>query len=175
MVVPRKPLLLLNVDGVLAPFGSAAKPAGFTEHVLQTELLGDHRVWLNLDHGAMLQPLQDHFEFIWCTGWEDEAPLALGPLFGLRSAPVIHLTYGTTIELPLNKLPNILDFTEGKAVAWIDDDLGHREREWADARAEATLLLTPDPTIGLQPSHIDALMSFAASVVPEASTATTEI
>lgn len=161
MVASDKPLLLLDVDGVFAPFGMGTKPVGYSQHVLNTQFLGDHNVWLNTEHGDWLRPLQDTFDFIWCTDWEDEAPMLLAPLMDLKPAPVIHFLQRTIIDLPLNKLPNVIDFAATKPLVWIDDNLGKREQDWAESRGVPTLLIAPDANIGLVPSHIGQLEAFA--------------
>lgn len=173
MVASSKPLLLLDVDGVFAPFGMATKPSSYSQHTLHTQFLGDHEVWLNLEHGDWLRPLQNTYDFIWCTDWEDEAPMVLAPLLGLKPAPVIHFSQRTIIDLPLNKLPMVIDFATSKPLVWIDDNLGHREHEWASERSNPTLLIAPDANTGLIPEHIDQLETFARELLAtEASHAT---
>jgi hypothetical protein len=65
----NKPLLLVDVDGVISLFGfsSDSRPAG---------------AWMNVDGirhrisataGAHLQALAATFDLVWCTGWEEKA------------------------------------------------------------------------------------------------------
>lgn len=161
-MTPRtKPLLLLDVDGVLAPFGPTIKPTGFRQHTLHTELLGDHKVWLNSQHGDWLRPLQELFDFVWCSGWEDEAPQLLGPILGLAPAPVIHFNQRAVINLPLNKLPDVADFVGDRPLAWLDASLQEKDYRWASER-DRTLLIAPEHNVGLLHEHIDRLQQFAA-------------
>ncbi len=163
-MTPRsKPLLLLDVDGVLAPFGQATKPSGFSRHTLHTELLGDHQVWLNTEHGDWLRPLQESFNFVWCSGWEDEAPQLLGPILKLKPAPVIHFNQRSVINLPLNKLPDVIEFVSNRPLAWLDASLQAKDYQWARDR-DHTLLIAPNHNIGLVKEHIEQLERFASEV-----------
>jgi hypothetical protein len=53
-----KPLLLLDVDGVLTPYAAPAQPANFRAYTLE-EL-----VWLAPDHGDWLRPLCALFHIV---------------------------------------------------------------------------------------------------------------
>ena len=73
-----KPLLLVDVDGVISLFGFApdARPAG------RFEIVDGIAHFLSATAGEHLRRLADHFEPVWCTGWEEKAneylPHALG-------------------------------------------------------------------------------------------------
>src|SRR5689334_11279557 len=94
----RKPLLLLDVDGVLIPYAAPKQPDGFEQHILQGE-----QVWLAPHHGAWLRPLCDRFQLVWATGWEHDANRLIGPILGLPELPVIEFdrdASGRFIKLP---------------------------------------------------------------------------
>ena len=73
-----RPLLLIDVDGVISLFGfdHAAPPAG------RYELVDGIAHFLSGSAGEHLRRLAPAFELAWCTGWEEKAndylPLALG-------------------------------------------------------------------------------------------------
>jgi hypothetical protein len=150
-----KPLLLLDVDGVLAPLLTGGTvPDGFAEHTV----MGD-RLLLSQLHGEWLVALSDDFELVWATSWEDDAQ-AIAPLLGLpTNMPVIRL--GDVEQPGTWKLAAIARYVGDRPLAWVDDDLGEDAFEWAGARSAPTLLLRADPRIGLLPSHIDQLVRFA--------------
>lgn len=81
--LPGRPLLLLDVDGVLTVLGPA--PA---EGILAGNGLP---AFVQIAHGAprRLRQLSDHFDLIWATMWESEANELLAPALGLPSLPVI--------------------------------------------------------------------------------------
>ena len=74
-----KPLLLVDVDGVISLFGFSpdAPPEGEWLHV-------DGILHLCSAHAAQHLPdLGDHFELVWCTGWEEKANDYLPQWLGL--------------------------------------------------------------------------------------------
>lgn len=173
MTAARKPLLLLDVDGVLAPFGMATKPTSYEQHTLETEFLGDHKVWLNPAHGQWLASLEDVVDLAWCTGWEDEAPRLLGPMLNIKPAPVVRFRERDVIDLPLNKLPAVTDFVSDRAVVWIDDNHSGRETAWAKDREAPTLLITPNHNVGLSQEHIAQARTFAEDLLASTARQTT--
>src|SRR5947209_10020963 len=73
-----KPLLLIDVDGVISLFGfdPARPPPG------RFALVDGIAHFLSATAGAHLRELAADYELVWCTGWEEKAnehlPLALG-------------------------------------------------------------------------------------------------
>ena len=86
-----KPLLLLDVDGVLNPFprltaNGHTAPAPYEVHTLEPRgAVEPVRVLLNPDHGQALASLSEVFVLVWATTWEDEANRLIAPLLSLRS------------------------------------------------------------------------------------------
>jgi hypothetical protein len=155
-----KPLLLVDVDGVISLFGfsSDERPPGVFLTVDGIPHLLSQRA------GQHLRVLAPAFELVWCTGWEEKAdeylPLALGLPAGLP-----HLRFdGTPGQDRHWKLDAIDDLAGAeRPVAWIDDD--HRGCEdWADERPGATLLLTTAPEVGITDAHVQRLLDWARSV-----------
>lgn len=149
MNADAKPLLLLDVDGPLNPF-RATRPGGYTAHRLPSDGM-TFNVWLNHDHGRMLLDLADEHqaELVWCTTWEHDANMSVGPHIGLPELPVIEL--GHTADQW--KFGAVIDYAAGRSLAWLDDDfpLFPREREWFFGRRAGTptLLHLVDPAVGL--------------------------
>lgn len=149
-----RPLLLIDVDGPLNPYGAKAhrRPAGYDTHRLTpTGHFGKpYRVWLNQQHGPMLLAFAEQFdlELAWATTWEHDANKLIGPRIGLPALPVIEFRFSATQW----KYNAVLDFARGRKMAWIDDDFDHykTERAWFEnQRTEPTLLHYIDPKIGL--------------------------
>jgi hypothetical protein len=154
-----RPLLLIDVDGVISLFGfdPARPPAG------QFQLVDGIAHFLSGTAGPCLVELIDAFELVWCTGWEEKAndylpfvlglsgPLPLVTFDGLRRPAAAHW-----------KLAGIDAYAgAGRPLAWIDDAHDRRCAAWARARAAPTLLLATDPAVGLTVEHVAQLLAWA--------------
>ncbi len=160
----QKPLLLVDIDGVLNPFTADSVPDGFEEHHL-----AGMRVLLSRAHGEWLRELGSEFELVWATTWEAEANLLIGPLIGLPELPFITFTPSEpTFEGYTIKLPDVIAFVGDRPAAWIDDDLSSDVRYWSHWRRTElgipTLLVDVYPRLGLSESHVERLRSFAAEI-----------
>ena len=83
--MPR-PALLLDVDGVLNPYGTVTCPEGFTEYDL---FAGEEPVRLCPAHGEWINELQHVFDVAWATAWNDDANRLLAPLLRIAALPVV--------------------------------------------------------------------------------------
>jgi hypothetical protein len=97
--VPR-PALLLDVDGVLNPYGTVTCPEGFTEHDL---FAGEEPVRLCPAHGEWITELRHVFDVAWATAWNDDANRLLAPLLGIAALPVV--TMPSPPFQPRDKIP----------------------------------------------------------------------
>jgi len=159
-----KPLLLLDIDGVLCPETlDGALPAGCE--------------WLGVSGGRVpfdgrnldrLRRLRSAFDCVWATSWEEEANERIGPAHGLPALPVICL--GSSADAPFGttwKLAAVATFAGERPLAWVDDDLWEDAFAWAAVRSAAgvpTLLLRPEPRQGWTAVQVDELLAFAATV-----------
>src|SRR5436309_2292159 len=77
-----RPLLLLDVDGVISLFGfnPASPPAG------RFELVEGIAHFLSATAGDHLRELSRDFELAWCSGWEEKADQYLPVALGIPSA-----------------------------------------------------------------------------------------
>ena len=160
-----RPLLLVDVDGVLSLFGfdGASPPAGrgaLIEGV--PHLLSQHAA-------NLLIRLADAFDCVWCTGWEERADEHLPHLLGLpRGWP--HLTFprapGPGVSTAGHwKLASIDAFAgPHRPLAWIDDAFDASCFEWAAGRPGPTLLVATYPAVGLTESQATALAGWAAKL-----------
>lgn len=159
---PDRPLLLVDIDGVLSLFGfdPARPPEGRFITVDGIIHFLSHAV------GERLRGLASQFELVWCSGWEEKAdehlPFALGLPRGLA-----HLRFARD-ERPDGrhwKLAAIDEFVgSDRPLAWIDDGHDASCRAWAAARQAPTLLIGTDPTIGLTEAHTAQLLAWAQGV-----------
>jgi hypothetical protein len=156
-----RPLLLVDVDGVLNPLATAHPGAGYQRH----EILG-YPLWLTCEHGAWLDELATVFELMWATTWEHDANRFIAPAVGLAARlPVIEFREGRMTADGIWKRPAVERATAGRPFAWVDDDFGPSDFAWAARRTAAgapTLLLACDPLVGLTRAHVDAALTWAA-------------
>jgi hypothetical protein len=85
-----RPVLLLDVDGVVNPYDGGCPP-GYAEHDL---FPGEEPVRINPDHGRWIIELLGHYDVVWATGWNDEANDRLAPLLGIAPLPVLTMPAG---------------------------------------------------------------------------------
>jgi hypothetical protein len=152
-----KPLLFMDIDGVLSLFGfrSDSRPAG---------------VWLNVEGivhlisataSEHLQRLAVAFDLVWCSGWEEKANEHLLAALVLPNA-LPFLTFSVSDgALEHWKLDAIEAHAGDRALAWVDDAHDDSCRAWASARAAPTLLVSTDPPTGLTDAHVEALERWA--------------
>lgn len=153
----NKPLLLLDVDGVLIPYAARERPAGFLPYSLLGEV-----VWLSPQHGAWLQPLAHQFQLTWATSWEHDANRLIAPIVGLPALPVIEFPRDVTGRFL--KFPIIERVVANQPFVWIDDELTPAIHAWADQRRTPTLLADVDPAIGLTQAIVARIMLFSAEL-----------
>ncbi|MGW1279763.1 hypothetical protein ACWD4V_22825 [Streptomyces tsukubensis] len=167
-----KPLLLIDVDGPLNPYGAKPerRPAGYTTHRMRPEGWREKkplRVWLNPGHGGELLLLADRFELVWATTWKGEANRWLAPPLGLPELPYIDwpVMHGRSPRGTFWKTRYVLDYAAGRPFAWVDDEITELDREFVEQKhLAAALLLRIDHRIGLTGPDFVALEEWAAAL-----------
>jgi hypothetical protein len=172
-----RPLLLVDIDGVVSLFGFAphAAPAGSFHSI------DGIPHFLSATAAAHLLALGEIFELVWCSGWEERANEYLPALLGLpaelpflRFAPAVRAASGLAGSgaeragrPPIGrghwKLDAIDAYAEGRALAWIDDCLDEACDAWAAARTAPTLLVRTQAAVGIDESHVAELIRWAAA------------
>ncbi len=157
-----KPLLLVDVDGVISLFGfdPGAPPPG------RFALVEGIAHYLSATAGDHLRALTVAFELVWCTGWEEKAGEYLPPALGLQEH-IPHLSFDRW-RGPTNahwKLAAI-DAYAGpeRPLAWIDDAHDAGCQAWAAARRGPTRLITTSAAVGLTKVAVDDLLEWARAM-----------
>lgn len=175
-----KPLLLMDVDGVLCPFmhgkfvafdGSEPwisditwKPQG-NEYVLHPS-----GVFWSPNNTTRIRRLMENFDMNWCTGWGKKANRVISPMHDLPPFKVVSLGgggYERYDRMPHWKGVGIVAHVGDRPFAFVDDDINRDTVRWAETRTESgipTLCLPTHPDVGLTDEHVSLLEVFAAGV-----------
>jgi hypothetical protein len=161
-----QPQLLVDVDGVLNVLSLRQPGKGFRRHVVH-----GFPLWLTLQHGQWLTELGVAFEVVWATTWEHDANTHIAPRIGLAQVlPVIEFRHGRMRSRPAEgiwKRPDVERATQGRALAWLDDDFTAADFDWAARRTATqapTLLLACDPLVGMTRQHVEEALAWAAEL-----------
>lgn len=138
-----KPVLLLDVDGVLNVYGRRGvknRTGGYFPSVV---VVGDtdYSLTLHRDNAALLYSLKDLFDFVWCTSWNYLANDHIAPLFDWDTFPVLELddsdvTWTYTDDRLHWKTATVADaFSDGGVYAgrrfvWVDDETTRTDKNY---------------------------------------------
>ncbi|MGP3989846.1 HAD domain-containing protein [Streptomyces sp. 3N207] len=163
----QRPLLFLDVDGPLIPFGrepqqypasaTAADPFDTSANPLLTRI--------DPEHGRRLAALP--CEVVWATTWMADANDCIAPRLGLPPLAVVNWPEPSDIDDQDErsglhwKTRTIVEWAAGRAFAWIDDELTGADRAWVAAHHQGPALLhRVDPRHGLTDADFAALDSW---------------
>lgn len=161
-VTNQRPILFVDVDGVISLFGfpSTRRPPG-TFHWVDgvAHCIGTHC-------GARLRRLAERYDLVWATGWEEKANEYLPFLLELPRDEYPALTFeGRAIFGSAHwKLEAIEEYAEGRPAAWIDDSIDRTCRAWAERRDPPTLLVETEAPVGITEEDVELLLAWADEV-----------
>lgn len=163
-----RPLLLLDVDGVLNPYRGDhqwLRIWGYRSEALSLPS-GIHQVWWKPAHGRLLLELVEEtgVELAWVTAWGGRANDLLSPRLGLPVLPVVEFDRHDVLW----KFAAVFDFADGRPLAWLDDEFGVHPSgtDWfRHVRGDApTLLHDVQPLTGLIRPDVAAVRAWASSL-----------
>ena len=151
------PLLFLDVDGPLLPFGGSA------QHDLGEVAEIPHLARLRRDSGPRLAGLP--CTLVWATTWLEDANTEIAPLLGLPDLPVVTwpepdgATQREDQWLGLCwKTRTVAAWAAGRPFAWVDDEITDADRDWvSEHHRYQALLRTVDASTGLTDQDFIAL------------------
>ncbi len=158
----QKPILFLDVDGVISLFGFSP----------DDDIPGRFH-WIDgIGHcipeacGPRLGLLEERYELVWATGWEEKANEYLPFILGLpfRDLPVLSFDGRVAFGAAHWKLDAIQEYAGNRPAAWIDDNLDETCRLWARRRSAPTLLVETTPESGMTDEHVALLLEWAGNI-----------
>ena len=162
------PLLFLDVDGPLIPFGatSAQVPHGYPTYPLD-----------GMPPGAEANPLLARIdpalgprlaalpcELVWATTWMADANACVAPRLGLPPLPVVDWPEPSEEDGRARLHWNtraLSRWAAGRSFAWVDDEITDADRAWVAAHHDRPCLLhRVDARLGLTDADFAALSAW---------------
>lgn len=167
-----KPHLLLDVDGVVFPYGAIAwqvgqKPKDWDEPYIITKWQDGffgNPAWCHLPQRILdgVQMLHEHFDITWAS-LRGESAKQFENLLGLPSLPFIDFNFqpGDVYIRKEAKVRQLEEFARNadRPFAWIDD--AAIPAKWKPETNQDFALVEPDPKVGLTLGQCAILMEFA--------------
>ncbi|MDF3144002.1 MULTISPECIES: HAD domain-containing protein [unclassified Streptomyces] len=165
---PERPLLFLDVDGPLIPFGSPSGHPQVATAAAAAPADQGNPLLTRLDPGIGARLMALGCPLVWATTWMDEANEAVAPRIGLPPLPVVEWLDTGAAEGPRGlhwKTRSLVEWANGRPFIWVDDEISGTDRQWvAGSHPGPSLLHRVDPVKGLTEADFTTLATWLCTV-----------
>jgi len=162
--LPERPILFVDVDGVISVFGFPMdEPPPGSFHTIDgiVHCISERA-------GERLARLASAFDLVWATGWEEKANEYLPHLLNLDGdLPVLSFDGRAVFGSAHWKVDAIDAYAADRPAAWIDDFIDETCREWAERRSAPTLLIETDSATGITDGDVEKLLAWAVQIAAD--------
>lgn len=166
MLDASRPILFLDVDGTLLPFGGPGMPAVPDAPEVWTASSNPYLGRIDRSLGPLLTGLG--CDLVWATAWMDDANEVIAPLLGLLQLPVADLpAYSGDLEDDRLqwKTKALVRIAEGRPFVWVDDAIGEADRWFVELEHPGEALLRKvDSAVGVTAADLDVIAEWVAGI-----------
>ncbi|MEU0832745.1 HAD domain-containing protein [Streptomyces sp. NPDC005969] len=157
----ERPVLFLDVDGPLIPFGTSYGPRQATVSGSSASLDQGNPLLDRLAPGIGPRLLALGRRLVWATTWMEDANEAVAPRLGLPKLPVVEWPDACADDSPRGlhwKTRHLVEWADRRPFIWIDDEISAMDRLWVAAQHPGqSLLHRVDRTKGLTDADFSTL------------------
>ncbi|MFH8612891.1 hypothetical protein ACH4D5_36010 [Streptomyces sp. NPDC018029] len=144
----QRPLLFLDVDGPLIPFGATSRemPDGYPTYPAGSDArdAGANPLLARVDPRLGARLLALPCDPVWATTWMADANEYVAPRLGLPRLPLVEWPEPSDADGRGGlhwKTPTLVAWAAGRDFAWLDDEIGDVDRAWVAAHHPGRALL----------------------------------
>jgi hypothetical protein len=141
----ERPLLFLDVDGPLIPFGPRSRrPHSAPADGSEAPSASGNPLLERLDPAVGPRLTALGCDLVWASTWMDDANETVAPLIGLPQLPVLDWPEVCDGESPRGlhwKTRRIVAWAGQRSFIWVDDEISEMDRLWVSAQHEGRSLL----------------------------------